>query len=166
MDLTSLNPLISKYKKLKNIAIILAVIGAPFMLIMIVGSKSAGKLTTHMLMSVVIFAIMIIFIIANYYSNYKPIKVRMEELEYDIAENQTKTMQVNICGIILDSVNGYFKVANKSQSVILFYEIKTIDGQTFYCNNLPKINPNMKINFMASITYYENSKVITKGEVL
>lgn len=163
-NLLALEKAINKSRKLKNLGIVLCAIGIPLLLIQLIGSSSDGKVNRRAVYVIFIFIVIIIKIISDYYATYKPMKDLQEELRYDVEEKEIKTSQVNIIRIKEDPINGHLRVANVLVPGGKCYKLETADGQTFRCNNLNIAQPDISVNFMAYITYYENTKVIISGK--
>lgn len=163
-NLLALEKAINKSRKFRNLGLALCAIGIPLLLIQLIGSSSDGKVNRRAVYVIGCFILTIIIIISNYYTIYKPIKDLQEELRYDVEEKETKTSQVNIIRIKEDTINGPLGAANVLVPGGKCYKLETADGQTFRCNNLNIAQPDISVNFMAYITYYENTKVIISGK--
>ena len=163
-DISLLNPIIKKNKKLVNIIIVCAIILAPLLLIAIIGGIGTKDATAGLFGPYLMGIATIVGVLANYKSTYKPMKMFIEALHSDINNGQTYVTTTYICQIQVDQIMNYYRLVKgiEKNTVDQMYLILTSDGAVYRCNRLGNIPLGVQLNIPAQIVYYPNSRVVCK----
>lgn len=163
-DISLLQPAIKKNKILAIIVIVAAVILIPLMFIVVVAEAVSGELSASTIFRFLVGIMFIIGGITNYTGRYKPIKKLIMTAYNDMCTSQLAIVRTQICEIQQDQLTNYFATikGNEKNTVDRLFLIKTVDGAVYRCNRIAQLPPTPQVNIQAEITYYMNSRIISK----